>query len=412
MKNYQNYKKHVQVDMVKYSGTFHFNEQLKQEGTDIKINGKSSQVLDDIETTIRAIVRNHGNEFNESKEERSIMIDKKYEFKAGDYVEYLGDIYLTNNSIDKDNPFFNTAKMTRCNYVLKWMDEGVLKEQSCIVYNNTKNTGGTKTLTSGLTEIDAMVNINIQNNEDTRKINYGKRLYTMKNAWQVTLIDNITTENTFSWTLGKDSLNSEIDDIVNGICDAFEHSYAISLNSNNQTLVETETYKIVPNVTDKGVTVTNPKVNYTSSDENIAKVDSTGLVTALSVGSCIITCSIGTVNSVLNLNVNEKPISPVVSYSTNWSQGTNIKQFVTSTLSCIKTISGVADSTLHIDYSFDTNAQTLINAGKIVVTRKSDSSISIKNVSVTTSTNIYLTVTDSVNNTKILDNQQITLTGM
>lgn len=412
MKNYQNYKKHVQIDMVKYSGTFHFKEQLKQEGTDIKINNKSSQSLDGIETTIRAIIRNHGNEFNESKEERSIMIDKKYEFKAGDYVEYLGDIYLTNNSIDKDNPFFNTAKMTRCNYILKWMDEGVLKQQPCIVYNNTKYTGGTKTLTSGLTEIDAMVNINIQNNEDTRKINYGKRLYTMKNAWQVTLIDNITTENTFSWTLGKDSLNSEIDDLVNGICDAFEHSYAISLNSNNQTLIETETYKIVPNVTDKGAVVTNPKVTYTSSDENIAKVDSTGLVTALSVGSCVITCNIGTVSANLNLTVNAKSVDNITTYSCDWtSTGTTLKTYAGSTAQCTKYINGIKQDNLVISYEIDSVGQSLLSSNKITITKVNDYSVQIRNKSVSSTTVFTIIIKDSSDNS-VITNQQITLTGM
>ncbi len=365
--------------------------------------------IDDILS--KAYITNSSNPNNENKEERTINVLVEQPIKTGSYIKgYDEGVYLVISGVD-NHISHKEAKIRKCNYILKWMDENGLHKQPCIVINNTKYTGGTKSQ-SGFVEVDAMVNIMTQSNDDTKKISYGKRLFTMKNAWQVTLIDNITTENVLSWTLGKDSLNSEIDDIVNGICDAFEHSYAISLNSNNQTLIETETYKIVPNVTDKGVVIANPKVTYTSSDENIAKVDSTGLVTALSVGNCTVTCSIGTVSSILNLNVNEKPISPVVSYSTNWSQGTSIKQFVTSTLSCVKTISGVADSTLHIDYSFDTNTQTLISSGKIVVTRKSDSSISIKNVSVNTVTNIYLTVTDSINNTKILDNQQITLTGM
>ena len=410
MKDFSNYKKHVEVDMVKYSGTFHFNEQLRQEVSFIKINDNSTQLIDGIETGIRAIVRNHGNEYNESKEERSIMIDKKYAFKSGDYVEYLGDIYLTNNCIDKDNPFFNTAKMTRCNYILKWMHDGISHEQPCIVINNTKYTGGTK-VQNGFTEVSAMVNIVIQNNENTKKISYGKRLYTMKNAWQVTLIDNITTENTLSWTLGKDSLNSEIDDIENGICDAFEHLYAISLNSNIQTLVETETFKIIPNVTDKGVVITNPNVVYTSSDESIAKVDNTGLITAIGVGNCIITATIGNVNATLTLAVNAKPVTPVVSYGYTFSQGTTIKQYVTSTLNCTKTTDGIS-SLLNMSCSWDTLGQSLISSGRLTFTTKSSSSIAVKNVSISTNTVVHLTVTDSDTGAIILDNIAITLTGM
>lgn len=414
MKDFSNYKKHVEIDMKSYSGNFHFNEQLKQEGTNIKINDKSTQLIDGVEENIKAIVRNHGNEFNESKEERSIMIDKKYNYKSGDYIEYLGDIYLTNNSIDKDNPFFNTAKMTKCNYILKWVDEGALYEQPCIVINNTKYTGGTK-VQNGFTEVSAMVNIVIQSNENTKKISYGKRLYTMKNAWQVTLIDNITTENTLSWTLGKDSLNSEIDDIENGICDAFEHLYAISLNSNSQTLVETETFKIIPNVTDNGSIVLNPNVIYTSSDESIAKVDNTGLVTAISIGMCDITCSIGNVNEVLNLTINAKPVTPVISYSCDWSTaktstGCSLKTYMSSTATLKKTINGIDDSTLMVNYTLDSIGSSLLSSGAIAITRKTNNSFLVKNVNISVPKSFVMTFIDNLDGT-IIATQTIQLTG-
>jgi uncharacterized protein YjdB len=411
MKDYTNYRSYTNVDMVDFSGNFHFNEQLKQEGTDIKINNESTQLIDDIETPIRAIIRNHGNEYSELKEERSIMIDKKYNYKAGDYIVYLDDTYLTNNSIDKDNPFFNTAKMTRCNYILKWMDDEGLHEQPCMVINNTKYTGGIKNLTSGITEVDAMVNITIQNNENTNKIGYGKRLYTMKNAWQVTLIDDITTENTLSWTLGKDSLSTEVDDIINGICDAYANQYTITLNSTSQTLSVGGTYQITASVSNNNKPVSNPNINWTSSDNTIATVNN-GLVTAITSGNCIISCNIGSVQAELSLVVVENTSTePVISYGYDFSQTTIIKEFVTSILTCTKTIDAVS-SPLNISYNFDSLGQSLISSGKITVTTKSSSSIAIKNVSVSTNTVIHITVLDSIDNTKILDNIEITLTGM
>jgi hypothetical protein len=257
-----------------------------------------------------------------------------------------------------------------------------------------------------------MLNITTQSNENTRKVDYGKRLYAMRNAWQVTLIDNITTQNTFSWTLGKDSLNSEIDDIINGICDAFEHSYTISLDSNNQTLVETETYKIVPNVTDKGAVVANPKITYTSSNENIAKVDSTGLVTALSVGDCTITCSIGTVNSVLNVNVNAKVVENITTYSCDWtSTGTTLKTYAGSTAQCTKYINGVKQDGLVISYEIDSVGQSLLTSNKIAITKVNDYSVQIRNKSVNSATIFTIIIKDSSDNS-VITNQQITLTGM
>lgn len=115
----------------------------------------------------------------------------------------------------------------------------------------------------------------------------------------------------------------------------------------------------------------------------------------------------------MSLVVNAKPVEPVISYTYTFSQSiTELKTYMATTLTTAKSVGGVADTSLYIDYSFDINTQELINSGKIVVTRKSDSSISIKNASVSTVVNIYLTVVDHANGTKILDSQKITLTGM
>lgn len=190
------------------------------------------------------------------------------------------------------------------------------------------------------------------------------------------------------------------------------HTYAIKLSETTKTLVETEIYTIVASATDNGIIVENPNVIYTSSDESIATVNN-GLVTAITKGNCIITATLGNASATLSLVVNAKPVEPVISYTYTFSQSiTALKTYMTTTLTTAKSVGGVGDTSLYIDYSFDANAQALINSGKIVVTRKSNSSISIKNVSVNTVINIYLTVIDSVDSAKIIDNLAITLTGM
>lgn len=386
--------------------TYMFIETLNSvEGKDVYI--------DDI--LAKAYITNSSNPNNENKEERTISVLIEQPIKTGSYIKgYDEGVYLVVSGVD-DHISHKEAKIRKCNYILKWTLDGKYYEIPAIVTNNTKYTGGIK-VQNGFTEIDAMVNITTQMNEDTKKIDYGKRLYTMKNAWKVTLIDNITTENVLSWTLGKDSLNSEIDDIEGGICDAFEHLYAISLNSNSQTLVETETFKIIPNVTDNGSLVLNPNVIYTSSDESIAKVDNTGLVTAISIGTCDITCSIGNVNEVLNLTINAKPVTPVISYSCDWSTaktstGCSLKTYMSSTVILKKTINGVDDSTLMANYTLDSTGSSLLSNGAITITRKTNNSFLVKNVNISTSKNFVMTFTDSSDGT-IITTQTIQLTGM
>lgn len=370
--------------------------------------------IDDIPS--KAYITNSNNPNNENKEERTISVLVEQPIKTGSYIKGYDDgVYLVISGID-NHISHKESKIRKCNYVLKWMDENGSHEQPCIVTNNTKYTGGTKSSTSGFTEIDAMVNISISSNKDTNKINYGKRLYVMKNAWRVTLIDNVTTENVFSWTLGKDSINGELDDVINGICDAYEHSYAISLSSNTQTLVETETYKITPTITDKGVDISNANVVYTSSDESIATVDSMGLVTAIGVGNCTITVAVGSVNVILSLMVNAKPVTPVISYSCDWSTsktstGTLLKTYVSSTATLVETINGVVNSDLLVNYTLDSTGSSLLSTGAITITRKTNASFLVKNVSVNTVKSFTITFVNSIDSSTI-STQIVQLTGM
>ncbi|NRT88869.1 hypothetical protein [Clostridium beijerinckii] len=184
------------------------------------------------------------------------------------------------------------------------------------------------------------------------------------------------------------------------------HTYAITLNSNSQTLKETETYTIAPTCTDNGVVVTSPTVIYTSSDTNIATVSSTGVVRCLGVGSATINCNYYNVSVDLTITVEEKPVEPVVSYVENWSQTTTIKQYVTSTYTVTRTTDSVVETPL-IDYVFDSAGQALISSSKIVVTRKNDNSFSVKNSTITTTTTCYVNIIDHSSG-HVIENQLLT----
>lgn len=189
------------------------------------------------------------------------------------------------------------------------------------------------------------------------------------------------------------------------------HTYAIKLSETTKALVETEIYTIVVSTTDNGIIVENPNIIYTSSDESIATVNN-GLVTAITRGNCIITATLGNASATLSLVVNAKPVEPVIGYTYAFSQSiTALKTYMTTTLTTNKLVDGVVDSTLKINYIFDSVGQNLINQGKVVIAVASDSSIKIKNASVSAVTTIHLTVTDRAN-TNIIVDTDIILTGM
>lgn len=188
------------------------------------------------------------------------------------------------------------------------------------------------------------------------------------------------------------------------------HTYTISLSETSKTLKETETYQIVATCSDNNVVVENPQLTFVSSDPNIVSVDATGVVNCIGVGSATITCTYQGVNANLVITVEAKPVETVISYVENWSQTTTIKQYVTSTYTVYYFDSdGVTKIYPPVDYVLDATGQSL--GSKIVVTRKTDNSFSVKNATVTTVTTCNVSITDR-NTGKVISNTLLTFKGM
>lgn len=167
MKDYSNYK--TEINMTDYSANFHFNQQLKQEGTDIKINNKESINIDEKEYRYRGIIRNSGTQNDDQDEFRIILFDKLLGIKRGDYATYLDDEYIIVSNIDKDNPYYNSTKLTLCNQTISWKDEnGKVYCYPCSINNDSY---GAKIVTGSdvFGEISQKCKVVIQNNEDTLK---------------------------------------------------------------------------------------------------------------------------------------------------------------------------------------------------------------------------------------------------
>ena len=404
--------------MVKYSGTFHFNQQLKQEGSLIKINEQENQLIDNIFTPIKAIVRNTGVENKEGNEERSIIIGKEYDYKAGDYVEYLGDTYITTTCIDKDNPFFNTAKMKRCNYNLKWMYNGNLYETMSIITNQTKYTLGISTIVAGITEGDSRYVITLPYNSKTKNIKVGQRFIFNSNAWKATQTDFVSEVGIMSVLLGQDSINNEIDNTDLEIAGYYanKHTYVYDI----PTSINVEKYKsinLVYSIKDE----TGKEFDYSlvtvKNTSNLIQVDNNkGVISikGLDIGTGSITLSVpsGEVSKEFAINFEVKSVVPdKIEYKVISSNAYTFIKMVGAEISVQKLINGVADTTLKVDYKVPTNIQTLITNGSLSITTKSDNSIYIRNKSVTTPTTFVIEFFDKATNSKICESPTITLKG-
>jgi hypothetical protein len=340
--------------------------------------------------------------------------------EVGDYIKYPNKTYLVLEV--EDNLISPYAESKQCNKNIKWMYKGALYQVEGILTNANKYTLGDSVLQVGITEGNSRYSFIVSCNKETDSIPDGQRVIFNKKAWKVTQTDIVSDVGLNNILFDQTAINTEIDDVDNEIAGAWEnkHTYTWNLPTSTIEISKDNDYTLNYSIVDEtGKDIDYSLVTVKSSDNTLINITRNGkdiVIKGLNIGigTIILDLPVGETveEKTINFEVKET-VTNQVSYKYSFSQPiTQLKTYVTTTLNTSKYINGVVDSTLHIDYSFDANAQILISSGKIVVTRKSDSSISIKNVSVNTITNIYLTVTDSFDNTKILDNQQITLTGM
>lgn len=181
------------------------------------------------------------------------------------------------------------------------------------------------------------------------------------------------------------------------------HIYTITLNETSKTIVETETYTIIPTCKDNNILVENPKVTYMSSDETIATVSENGVVSALKEGNCEITTTYKNVSAKFNLIVEAKPSEPVISYASSWSNnnGVLLRLMSSTTVTCVKTIDGIDDPSLEVKYELDETGKTLLSGKKISITKLSDKSFTIKNTNMNSVAYINITLTDVLDGTEI-----------
>jgi len=89
--------------------------------------------------------------------------------------------------------------------------------------------------------------------------------------------------------LGVSQVNEDTDDVTNGIADYYKVVYEITTVPTSITINAADTYQITPTITRNDVAI-DEALSYVSSG-SVATVSGSGLITAVSSGSCVITVS-------------------------------------------------------------------------------------------------------------------------
>jgi hypothetical protein len=339
---------------------------------------------------------------------------KKILFKELNHSVDLGRLYrfdsnfwLTIN-VDKIKTLFQTVVVKRCNNVLRWLDEetGALYEVPCSIGYLIKENRDYATAGSAVVVPSGMVDCYFQINSKTNKIKPNQRfLFGNPSNWTAYRVEggginNFNNQETFDnnsaalgrFSLAVDFVNKQTDDLVNGIANAYDNQYVVTLDQSSISGNATQTIQLRASVTLNGESVVRTLI-WSSNNTSIATVNSSGLVTLVSAGSCIITCSLSNNSSVYDTTSVTVGVSPVDNYQVVVSPDKNYileGQEQTWLIYLYKNNVQQADT---FSFSLDSNT---VPSSNYIYTVLGDNSFKIKNIKMFLTDNLEITATSGL----------------
>ena len=222
-------------------------------------------------------------------------------FFDGQYVYSLdsSDKWIIESSSDRYE-FKPKAKIRSINSSLNWIDEnGKYFNYDCVVDDK---------LSAGLIEdvevplSSNQIKVMVQQNTDTLKTFINQRFIFGKYIFEIegdNNYANITpTQGLLTITMQKQEESEAKDDFVNNIA---YNGYDFTLELSQEGAIEvqeSQTHQLQLVTKRNGETINNPEITWSSLDESVATVSSTGLITGVAVGTTTITARLNPQTSI------------------------------------------------------------------------------------------------------------------
>jgi len=238
-------------------------------------NEGSSVMIDDITTQV--IIQSHLNPLNEGKYDKKIHMPIDTIVNTGSIVEWEGNKWIIVSNIDNLQAY-KTVSMIKSNNTIKFYDSSsTLHTIPCIISKGSISLDEQKIIST----LDSEIAVQISNTSITRQIpmNYvfkiGLRNYMVVN------IDDITVNGLLLIKMAY----SEVEQVFPSYSLTILNGDSIQADINTQVQLNIQ-------VKDRETIITSPLLTFASSNNLIATVSSTGLVSFLSVGNVVISCKL------------------------------------------------------------------------------------------------------------------------
>ncbi|GAF07569.1 Ig-like domain-containing protein [Paenibacillus pini] len=190
--------------------------------------------------------------------------------------------------MDDNQEIYCRGKMSKCPSSLKWQDQyGYIHETWFAYISDTMSNSGIKE--DRVMKLDnERRNIIFQNNDHTISFDKEKRFIFDRRTWKITDIDRLDPH-LITAVLEVTPTDSVKDNTSLRVADYVNPNYEITVDKISVLLKPSESYQLHTEVKNNGITLINPILSFSSSDQSICTVDNDGLISSVSEGSVVIT---------------------------------------------------------------------------------------------------------------------------
>lgn len=265
----------------------------------------ASGELVDIDVRVNHVI-NTRTGLNQGDDYKTILFKDLSHVSNVGYLYYFDDNYWIVVNSEGIKSLAASVTVKRCNNTLRWLETttGKIYSVPCSIEYLIKQNRDYSTAGSALVNPSGSIEVITQFNETSNKIQPSQRfLFGNSGNWQgykimgggINNFNGLQTSDNNSSGIVRFSMyyaqkgDGEVDDLVNGIADVGEYLYVLTIPA-TATLENGKSLILTPTLTLNGIT-NGSALTWSSSNVNVATVNSSGVVTSVGIGTATITCS-------------------------------------------------------------------------------------------------------------------------
>ena len=234
----------------------------------------------------------------DSDDYRSLYFkDINNEASRGRYFKWADNYWIVYETTTHELETISTCNIRRCNNWLKWLtDKGEVVQYPCVIEGEL--TSANAQVAKTITQANSHINVIVQGNKDTLSLVKNARVmfnhsvykfYAINNYMQTDYVDENTPLLFMDFYL---DMEIDEDNVLENLADDFRKDFTIECNI--QQITEHVGYQgvIKPTTYHKNNIISNPRMEYFSSDEDIISIDNKGRYILKNNGNAIVSVNI------------------------------------------------------------------------------------------------------------------------